>query len=175
MKNTIKFMLLLFLSISFSACNTIDELIDELTEEEENMYFEFPVNIGPTEGVWANYNFSDEIDIKQWMGEWYDDLQSIKIVDVSYQIINFQAGSDVAGKVKAKLFVNTEEIINESEYVVSDAYGPPRTTFQANNVDKIINKSGKIKIDYSGSALCGEGGLHFTVKVTVTIKAKYKI
>ncbi|MEN8124231.1 MAG: hypothetical protein ABFR32_03805 [Bacteroidota bacterium] len=167
MKNIIKYLLLLLVSVSFSACDALDDL----TEEQEPMYFTIPVDIAPTDGVWANYNYSNDINIQQWMGEWFDKLESIKVIKVSYQITEFQG--DENGQVKAKLDVNNI-ITLQDEYVVNDAF-LNHTIFELKDIEKAINKNGNISVKYSGSALCGEGGLHFTVKVTVTILTRYSV
>ena len=171
MKNILNFLILLLISFGLNSCDALEEALDELSEEEESMNFTIPINIEPTEGVWTNYNYSAEIDIQQWMGEWFDKLESIKIIKVSYKIIEFQG--DVNGQVKAKLDINNIVTLND-EYVVNDAF-INASVFELKDIEKAINKNGKITVNYSGSALCGDGGLHFTVKVTVTILSKYKI
>lgn len=169
MKNIFKLLLLLLVSVSLSACNALDEL----TEEEEDMTLKIPVHINSTNGVWTNYSNSAEIDINQWMGEWFDKLESIKVIKVSYLITDFQINSDENGQVKAKLDINNILTLDD-EYIVYQAY-KNHVVYELKDIEKAINKNGKLSAKYSGSALCGESGLHFTVKVTVTIKAKYKI
>lgn len=168
MKNIIKFLILLLVSINISSCDAIDDL----TEEEENMVLYIPVNIDPTDGVWATYSNSSQIDIEQWIGdEWFDKLESIKIIKVSYKITGFHG--DEIGEVKAKLDINNVVTLND-EFIVNDAY-INSTIFELKDIKTVINKNGLLTAKYSGSALCDEGGLHFTVEVTVRIQAKYKV
>ncbi|MEN8185794.1 MAG: hypothetical protein ABFR05_01560 [Bacteroidota bacterium] len=46
--------------------------------------------------------------------------------------------------------------------------------FEKAGIDLTLDKYGKISAKYSGSALC-ESDMSFTIHITITVKAKYKI
>lgn len=159
---------------NFSSCDE-DDVVGLLPsfKVDINQIENIDVQVDQTDGDWVTFSNTTDLNIVNEDTEDYlNKIKSVEITKLSYKIINFNG--DPAGQVEGSFSV-ANQVSLENSFVVKES-ADNQTIYQiteVNELNRIANalKSGQtITVEYSGSALCDDGSMDFTVQVSLVAK-----
>ena len=163
-----------FIAFNFSSCDE-DDLKGLLPafDVDLNKVELIPVKVDQTNGEWIVFTQTTNLDIiNNQTKDHISKIKSLKIKGLSYKIINFSG--DSMGEVDGSFSVANQIALQNNIVVKTEADGG--TIFQITETDalnRIANllKTGKsAEVKYSGSALCNDNDMNFTIEVTLDAK-----
>ena len=171
MKNSLKILTVLFISFSFFACDDVEDLLDITLSD--TIVEEIPVVVAQTNGERATFSKSVSVSLDAGEFEEYlDKIKDVEIKSLSYKIINFSG--DPTGDVMATFSVDGVVDL-ENSFVVKTA-ADNATIFEITDTDALNQLADQLKnnhaftANYSGSALCDNDAMNFTVEITLDLE-----
>ena len=171
MKKTIKYLAILTILISFTSCETIENLAD--VTFNTTLTDEIVVHINQTNGPSTPFDMTQTISLDNSdTHDYLSNIEEVNINSLSYKIINFTG--DPAGSIEAEFFVDNVSLLANDFTVKTQA--DASTIFEVTNTTQlnaiaIALKNGQSVIaKYQGTALCDAADMDFTIEVTVGIE-----
>lgn len=174
MKKIILVLGVFLICFSFNSCDEDDlEALVPAFDVNITKTETIPVQIDQTNGDWVTYSEKTNLNIVNKDTEDYlNKIKEVKIVKLSYKIINFNG--DPAGEVKGKFSVASQVSLSNEFMVQTSANNG--VVYQVNEVAELNRiaaalKSGQnVVVEYAGSALCDDSVMDFLIEVTMTAK-----
>ncbi len=159
---------------SFSSCDE-DDVAGLLPNFDVNLNEteSISVNIVQTNGDWITFSEKTSLSIENDdTKDYLNKIKKVKITALSYKIINFSG--DPIGEVDASFSV-ANEVSLQNAFVVKVS-ADNQVVYEITEVDELTRignalLAGKtVTVEYSGSALCDDDKMDFTVEVNLVAK-----
>jgi len=163
-----------FIGFGFSSCDE-DDVKGLLPDFDVNLKKVelIPVQVDKTNGEWVVFSKITSLDIiNNQTKDYISKIKSLTINSLSYKIVNF--AGDPIGKVDGSFAV--ANIISLQNAIVVKTEADNATIFQItdtnelNRIATLLKKGDPAEVKYSGSALCNDGDMNFSIEVTLDAK-----
>jgi len=174
MKKFLMALLIGFISFNFSSCDEDDlkELLPAFDVDLKKVEL-IPVQVDQTNGEWIVFSQTTNLDIiNSQTKDYISKIKSLKINSLSYKIVNF--AGDPIGQVDGAFAVANEISLQNKIVVKTEADNG--TIFQItevaelNRIATLLKKGESVEVKYSGSALCDDADMDFSIEVTLDAK-----
>ncbi len=174
MKNILLVLGIFLIGFSFSSCDE-EDIVGLLPKFDVNLVKteNIRVEIDQTNDGWVTYSKQTNLNIiNSDTKDYINKIKGLKINKLSYKIINFSG--DPIGEVKGSFKV-AGEVSLSNEFVVKTS-ADNGVVYQITEVAELnriaiaLKKGQDVVVEYSGSALCDDDALDFTVEVTMDAK-----
>jgi hypothetical protein len=167
MKNLLKFAAFVLLSLSFTACDEVDEL----TEIDFNTTLNESINVSVPAGEALVLNETTLINISNNDTQDYiDALQDVSITSFTYRLVDFTG--DPEGTVTGQFQADGITLVNH-DMVVKDEVDAG-TVFEVtdpallNTVANKLKSGNNVSVGISGTSTCAEA-MNFTIVMTIEL------
>jgi len=163
-----------FISFNFSSCDEDDlvELLPAFDVDLKKVEL-IPVKIDQTNGEWVVFSETTNLDIiNNQTKDYISKIKSLKINSLSYRIVNF--AGDPIGQVDGAFAVANEISLQNKIVVKTEADNG--TIFQIteiaelNRIANLLKTGQSAEVKYSGSTLCDDDNMNFSIEVTFDAK-----
>jgi len=167
MKNTIKFLAIILISITFQSCDDVEGLADVNFNTSINEKIAFHVDQNQ-EDISESITLSiDNVDTHDYL----NNLETVSITKFTYKIIDFFG--DEEGSVNVALFVDGVSLSQES-FIVKQV-NDDSTIFEITDTNKLniiastLKNNHQITASISGTSIAINDSMDFKVDITIDL------
>jgi len=173
MKNKLKFLILLLITLSFSSCDEAEELLNLTRDFDDTIVETIAISIDKTTGNRATFSNTKVLSIDDpELQPYINKIKSVEIKNLSYKIINFSG--DPTGDVNGEFLIDNIVYLTNAFVVKTEADNG--TIFKITEVAALNEIATKLKANkkltakYSGDALCDNEDMDIPIEITLSVK-----